>query len=211
MGTAQRVARLVFGRSWQVPNPRPDAVGDIVLDPSLVLRLRGIEWMQRTRSLSVHTAPISMSGTLLDASASRDESTLSEVESTYMGLFRARTRMLGASGWDLPIRACYQNHFNSAGSTRLTIAGETFTATLGSGILAGRRLAAMEWLVHRDMIEISWRGPNFYDQLRAKIFERLPENLAASLLRRCRYLGVSIFDHAQPMLVVGDNGWSTSR
>jgi hypothetical protein len=69
----------------------------------------------------------------------------------------------------------------------------------------------MEWLMGRDDIEIRLRGRGFYEALRDEIFVCLPDDLAASLVRRCRYLAQAAIDAEQPLLFVGDDGWTTSR
>lgn len=188
------------------PTPRR-----IVLDPSFVLRARGIDWMQRARVLPLESSPLWASESLMNAAIDARLSDVLDVESQHR-LFAYNARFVGSAGSDLPLHRCKLGTFVDAGAAPgLRIASETFAATLEGGVLVSRRLAAMDLLVRGDHIDIMWRGPRFYDQLRPAVESLLPEPLASALLRRSRYLAIATIIEDVPTLIAGDNGWSTAR
>lgn len=64
----------------------------------------------------------------------------------------------------------------------------------------------MDLLVRHNDIEIVWRGPGFYNQLRPAVETLLPEPLASALLRRSRYLAIAAVNNGAPALIAGDSG-----
>lgn len=187
------------------------ALRRIVLDPSFVLRARGIDWMQRARVLPLDSSPVWVSESLMTASIDARLSDVLDVESQHR-LFAHNARFVGSAGSDLPLHRCNVNTFADAeAAPGLRIASESFAATLEGGVLVSRRLAAMDLLVRGDHIDIVWRGPRFYDRLRPAVESLLPEPLASALLRRSRYLAIAAIVNEVPVLIAGDNGWSTAR
>lgn len=184
----------------------------IVLDPSFVLRTRGITWMLRARRIAPHSFPVWASGTLMHASLAAKDDDIIELETAYKGVFRHSARYLGDSCAGLPIHHYEESYFSSQPDRPgYVIAGETFAATLRGGILASRRFTAMELLVRSDDIRIVWCGPRFYDFLQRGVESLLPEPLGSALLRRVRFLSIATITDDGPLLFTGDNGWSSAR
>lgn len=181
----------------------------IVLDPTLFLRQRGIQWMRRTRHFKL--CNVLASGTLLDKSWSGDADGLACFESR--SFWSSGPKLLyGLNLEYLPIRRIDTNYFCRAESAVCAqIAGETFSGVLDGGILAARRLATMQVLMDRYDVEVRLRGERHRGELAMKVLLSLGDQLGEALLRRCRYLAEAHLEGTHGILTVIDGGVDCAR